>query len=68
MNVGSLIGIPLTFRSEVCGHAPEKHMNAPAEHKDHASECGADDLKGKKPGAGINVCVCGLGKCAKYSQ
>jgi hypothetical protein len=64
--MGSLLGDFFTFRPGVSD--PEETMDVPADHKDNAGAGSTDYLKRKKPGTGVNICVCGLGKSTKYSQ
>ena len=38
------------------------------DEKDNACEGSADYLKRKKPGTGVNVCICRLGKSTENCQ
>jgi hypothetical protein len=56
----------LSLRPGVSG--PEQTTDFPTDEKDNACEGSTDYLKRKKPGTGVNICVCGLGKSTKYCQ
>ena len=64
--MGSLLDDFLTFRSGVSG--PEETTEFPTDEKDNACEGSTDYLKRKKPGTGVNICVCGLGKRTEHCQ
>jgi hypothetical protein len=56
----------LTYRSGVSG--PEQTTYFTTDEKDNTCEGSADYLKRKKPGTGVNVCICRLGKSTENCQ